>query len=367
MKTKRFLAILLCVLMLGNLLSASAFAEEEQICTVIWLNGDGKMLDSKEYLLSYVIEYVNGNAEAPSTAKIPTKAADDNYTYDFAGWGEGEWYEDPTTTTYTFTPSFNSVPIKKHTLKISYVYEDGKTASESYTEQLKEGASYSVVSPTIENYKPDRATVSGRMGTSDVNEKVTYKATKVVVPEKAAKIEFSKASYKTTYNTSIKIEVVIKDQNGQVMKDKEVVCKIEKTTKKAITDSNGWARFGTNAGLIPAIYPVKVECDGVSATARLNVGKVTTKLAAKEKTFKSSTKVKKYTAILKDSKGKGIKGLKLILKVNKKKYIAKTNKKGKATFKIKKLTKKRKYTASIMFQGDKYYKKVTKKVKIIVK
>ena len=87
MKTKRFLAILLCVLMLGNLLPASAFAKEEQICTVIWLNGDGKMLDSKEYLLSYVIEYVNGNAEAPSTAKIPTKAADDNYTYDFAGWG----------------------------------------------------------------------------------------------------------------------------------------------------------------------------------------------------------------------------------------------------------------------------------------
>ena len=50
-----------------------------------------------------------------------------------------------------------------------------------------------------------------------------------------------------------------------------------------------------------------------------------------------------------------------------KKYIAKTDKKGEATFKIKKLTKKGKYTASIKFQGDKYYNKVTKKVKIIVK
>ena len=55
------------------------------------------------------------------------------------------------------------------------------------------------------------------------------------------------------------------------------------------------------------------------------------------------------------------------MKVNKKTYKATTNKKGKATFKIKKLTKKRKYNALINFQGDKYYNKATKKVKIIVK
>ncbi len=367
MKTKRFLAILLCVLMLGNLLPASAYAEEEQVCIVIWLNGDGTILASKKYLLSYVIGFVKGNEEVPSTAKIPTKAADDNYTYDFAGWDEGSWYEDETTTTYTFTPSFNSVPIKKHTLMISYVYEDGKVASKSYTEELKEGASYEVVSPTIENYKPDRATVSGRMGTSDLNEKVTYKATNVVAPKKVAKIEFSKASYKTTYKTSTSIKVVIKDQNGQVMKGKEVVCKINNKTQKKNTNSHGSVQFGTNAALIPATYTVKVECDGVYASVKLTVEKETPKLVAKKKTFKSSKKVKKYTAILKDSKGKAIKGSKLILRVNNKKYMAKTDKKGKATFKIKKLTKKGTYTASIKYDGNNYYNEVTKKVKIIVK
>ena len=48
-------------------------------------------------------------------------------------------------------------------------------------------------------------------------------------------------------------------------------------------------------------------------------------------------------------------------------FTAKTNSKGKATFKIKKLTKRGKYTAAVTFAGNKYYNKVTKKVKITVK
>ena len=54
----------------------------------------------------------------------------------------------------------------------------------------------------------------------------------------------------------------------------------------------------------------------------------------------------------------------LLLKINIK---AKNNSKGKATFKIKKLTKKAKYTAKVTFKGDKYYNKKTKKVKITIK
>jgi hypothetical protein len=55
------------------------------------------------------------------------------------------------------------------------------------------------------------------------------------------------------------------------------------------------------------------------------------------------------------------------IKIGKKTYKAKTNAKGKATFKIKKLTKKGKYTAKISFAGDGTYKAKTKKVKIRVK
>ena len=51
----------------------------------------------------------------------------------------------------------------------------------------------------------------------------------------------------------------------------------------------------------------------------------------------------------------------------KKTFKAKTNAKGKATFKIKKLTKKGKYSAVIKFKGNKAYKASSKKVKITLK
>jgi hypothetical protein len=53
--------------------------------------------------------------------------------------------------------------------------------------------------------------------------------------------------------------------------------------------------------------------------------------------------------------------------VNGKTYKAATNAKGKATFKITKLKKKGKFTATIKFAGDKTYKAASKKVKITVK
>ena len=62
-----------------------------------------------------------------------------------------------------------------------------------------------------------------------------------------------------------------------------------------------------------------------------------------------------------------VKKAKLTLKVGGKTYAAKTNSKGKATFKINKLTKKGKYTATIKYAGNGTYKAATKKVRIVVK
>ena len=95
--------------------------------------------------------------------------------------------------------------------------------------------------------------------------------------------------------------------------------------------------------------------------------KKTPKIIAKKKTFKAKTKIKKYRITLKDNKGKPIKKVKVSLKVKGKTYKAKTNKKGKATFKIKNLAKKGTYKAIVTFKGNKHFKKVTKKVKIKVK
>ena len=95
------------------------------------------------------------------------------------------------------------------------------------------------------------------------------------------------------------------------------------------------------------------------------VTKKATKIVAKKKTFKAKKKTKKYTITLKSGK-KLISKVKVTIKVGKKTYTAKTNKKGKATFNLKKLTKKGKYKATVKFAGNKYYTKVTKKVRITV-
>ena len=60
-----------------------------------------------------------------------------------------------------------------HKLTVHYVFADGTEAAPDHSETLKEGASYSVTSPTVENYTPDQATVSGTMGTADVVVTVT--------------------------------------------------------------------------------------------------------------------------------------------------------------------------------------------------
>jgi hypothetical protein len=62
-----------------------------------------------------------------------------------------------------------------------------------------------------------------------------------------------------------------------------------------------------------------------------------------------------------------IKEAKVTIKIGKKTYKATTNAKGKATFKIKKLTKTGKYNAVIKYNGDNYYNKASKKVKITIK
>ena len=103
------------------------------------------------------------------------------------------------------------------------------------------------------------------------------------------------------------------------------------------------------------------------ATLKVLPGKATPKLVVAKKTFKKSIKTKKYTISLKDNNNKVMKNTKVTLKINKKTYTAKTNSKGKATFKIKKLTKKGKYNVVVTYKGNKYYNKVTKKTKIIVK
>lgn len=95
--------------------------------------------------------------------------------------------------------------------------------------------------------------------------------------------------------------------------------------------------------------------------------KFTPKIIAKNKLFNKKIKIKNYFVILKNNKSKAMKNKWVTLKVKGKLFKAKTNKNGKAVFKIKKLNKKGNYKAIITFKGDNTYNKVSKKIKIIIK
>lgn len=110
------------------------------------------------------------------------------------------------------------------------------------------------------------------------------------------------------------------------------------------------------------------------ASFSIKVNKKPITITAKAKTFKAKLKTKKYVITLKTKKCSSANGKiylksgkKVILKLKGKVYAAKINAKGKATFKITKLTKKGKFTATIKFNGDSTYEAVTKKVKITIK
>ncbi|MBR3277446.1 MAG: C40 family peptidase [Lachnospiraceae bacterium] len=75
-----------------------------------------------------------------------------------------------------------------YTLSIIYKYENGKSASSTYSGNYKAGESYSIKSPTIKGYKASHAAVTGKMGASDKTVTVTYTA---VAATKAADKEFT--------------------------------------------------------------------------------------------------------------------------------------------------------------------------------
>ena len=191
------------------------------------------------------------------------------------------------------------------------------------------------------------------------------------VDRQTAHIIASDKSYVINYGG--KYSITVKDTEGRVLSGVEVTFKLNgKNIGFAKTDANGIASFSLTGNMLKAKKAgsksmfIRLDNDRYQGnkTVKITVNKEKTKITAKAKTFKKS---KEYTATLKNSKGKAVKKVKVILKVKGKTYKATTNSKGKVTFKLTKLTKKGKYTAKITFKGNACYKASTKKVKITVK
>lgn len=175
-----------------------------------------------------------------------------------------------------------------------------------------------------------------------------------------------------TYNVAKNLVITLSDENGNKLANKTVSISLNGKTYNEQTDSNGKITLAL-ANLAPKTYTAELKYageDGLKASnAKVSVvvKKATPKLTAAKKTFKAKTKTKKYTITLKTNKNAAIKNAKVTIKVKGKTYKATTNSKGKATFKITKLTKKGKYTAVVKFAGNSYYTAKTVKPKITIK
>lgn len=174
------------------------------------------------------------------------------------------------------------------------------------------------------------------------------------------------------YNIAKNLVVTLKDFNNKTLANKKVIVKVGSISKVLTTNSKGQVSLNV-ATFVPKTYTASISFAGddnyksSSISSKVTVSKGVSKLIAKAKTFKAKVKTKKFSVTLKDSKNRVLKGKKLTIKVKGKTYTATTNKKGVATFKITKLSKKGTYKSKIVFKGDKWYKAISKTVKIKIK
>ena len=212
-------------------------------------------------------------------------------------------------------------------------------------------------------------------------------STNITVSVSKVPTEIAANAVTATYNVNKDLVITLKDANGNAVSGVKISVNLN-GAKVYTTDKNGQVKVSTS-GLVPKVYTATITFDGdnkyikSTSSVKVTVNKAKPKIVAKKKTYKAKKKTKKFTITLKDNKNKPIKNAKVRLivkkikktskkkksKKSKKKYkpnIVKTNKKGKATFKVKRF-KKGTYQAKIIYKGNNYYTKVTKTVKIKLK
>jgi hypothetical protein len=194
----------------------------------------------------------------------------------------------------------------------------------------------------------------------------------IVVKEINEEIPVIEYNFKYIYNEGKYVTVTLKDDYGNVMANRPVVVNFNGQTRNYNTDANGQIQLPISS-LVPKTYLAKIDYLGdakykpISFKVNLEIKKATPYMYPSKKKFNAKTSVKKYKVTLKNNKNGAMKKVKIYLKVKGKTYTAKTNNKGQAIFKLKKLTKKGSYKAVITYKGNNCYNKVVKTVKIRVK
>ncbi|WP_405297346.1 hypothetical protein [Methanobrevibacter sp.] len=294
--------------------------------------------------------YINSSIPIKVTInRIPTEIIASNVTYTY---GEKKYL------LVTFKDKYGN-PITNETIvfKVNGIPVYNKTDDNGQTEFLLD------LAPASYN-----ATVS--FAGNKTHELNSYDVV-IVVEDIKEKISINKYNFDSVYNEGKYLTATLNDESGKGIANKEFVVKLNGKTRKYATDANGQIKVPISS-LVPKTYAATItfmgdkKYESVSFDIKLVVKKAKPYIFASKKKFNVKTYVKKYKVTLKNKRNAPIKKVNVYLKVKGKTYMVKTNKKGQAIFKLKKLTKKGTYKAIITFKGDKYYKKAVKNAKIKV-
>ena len=155
---------------------------------------------------------------------------------------EGADYSVPSPTVTGYTPNQVAVSgkmgtedvdvtvcyaVNKHSLTIHYQYSSGSKAANDHTEQIAEGADYSVPSPAIAWYMPNKATISGKMGTEDVVETVIYSESEEFKAAKAVDALIGEISSTVTKDDEEDIKAARAAYNALTADQKKLVKELE--------------------------------------------------------------------------------------------------------------------------------------------
>ena len=167
-------------------------------------------------------------------------------------------------------------------------------------------------------------------------------------------------------------KVSLKDNDGNVLANKKVTITFNGKNYNRTTDANGLIKFklaSTTVGnkKLTMAFAGDENYTAVTKTATIKILKEATKIIVPATAFKVNVKTKVLKVTLKDSKNKGVGGVKVTLRVNGVTYSAKTVSTGVAAIKITKLTKVGSFATLIKFAGNNYYKAASKSMKIVVK
>ena len=163
-----------------------------------------------------------------------------------------------------------------------------------------------------------------------------------------------------TYTSGLKYKVYVIVNSTPVI-GKTIIFTVEGKKITAVSDSNGYASVEIDLPPKSTNYYVTAEYRGVIIKNTIKVNSI---VVAKNLKVKKSSKTLKIKVTLKKVNGKYLKNKKITLKFKGKTYYLKTNKKGVATFKIKKnIIKKlkigKKYNYNAIYLKDSVSRKIT--------